>query len=272
VQSEIGNSFNNVKKFLKEGKKVLFSGTPCQIAGLKEFLEEDYDKLLTVDLICHGIPSPGVFEEYKQYLEEKYRKKIIDINFRDKNRRGWITPYVIIKFEDGQVIRELHIDNPFIVGFYKGYFVRPVCYSCPFAKTPRVSDITIVDFCGIEEIDPTFYNKKGNSLILANTKKGWDIVNISNDYLTLKEEKIEKAKKFNPRLYQSKEITSERECFMNDAQEMKFKNLKEKYLRPRRLIKKFFSLFFSRRTKNRIKKFLIYRKLFTDNFEDENKD
>ncbi|MHA1410885.1 MAG: 4Fe-4S binding protein, partial [Candidatus Odinarchaeia archaeon] len=111
VQSEVGSSFDSARKFLKEGKRVLFSGTPCQIAGLKGFLRKDYESLLTVDVVCHGVPSPSIFEKYKQYLTRKYKKDIVGINFRDKSKRRWIKPYGTVKFEDGQILRTVHADN-----------------------------------------------------------------------------------------------------------------------------------------------------------------
>lgn len=256
VQSEVGNAFQAAGKFLEEGKKVLFSGTPCQIAGLKEFIGGGHKNLLTVDIVCYGVPSPVIFEKYKQHLINKYKEKIIDINFREKNKRGWVTPYVVIKFEDGRIIRDLNVDNPFIISFYKGYSVRPACCSCPFAKVPRVSDITLGDFWGIEEIDPKFYNKKGNSLVLVNTEKGEKAFSISSHYLFLKKEKIEEAKKFNPRLYRSKENNPERNRFRSDSQIMKFEDLQKKYLKPRSLAKKILSLILTKKTRNKIKKFL----------------
>jgi len=255
VQSDIGSSFKDVKNFLKEGKKILFSGTPCQVAGLKEFLGEDHKNLLSIDFICHGVSSPGIFEKYKQYLMQKYKKNIFNLNFRDKGK-GWAKPYTIVKFEDNKTLKNVYADNPFVVGFYKSYFIRPICHYCPFVKMPRVSDITLGDFWGIQKIDPAFYNKNGNSFVLINTQKGRDVFDNSKKYLSAVEENFEKAKKFNPNLYHPSDINPRRSQFMEDVQKISFENLRKKYLRPRSLLRKGISLVLNQSIRGKIKEFL----------------
>lgn len=258
VQSDTGSSFIEVKKYLNEGKKVLFSGTPCQVAGLKAFLVKDYENLLCMDFVCHGVPSPKIFEMYKNYLSEIYKSPVAKLNFRDKNKRGWITPYMVIEFENGRILKNVHSDNTFIIGFYKGLYNRPVCHACPFTKTPRVADVTMADFWGIEEINPEFYNKnkKGTSLVLVNTIKGNYYFDQSKTYIETSQECLENAKRFNSQLYRPSKTSSSRVQFMDDVQKMEFKHIKNAYLRPRPLVKRIISLLLNKNTKRKIKKIL----------------
>jgi len=211
VQSNIGDTYAAAEKFLKAGKEVLFSGTPCQIAGLKAFLQKDYDNLLTVDLVCHGVPSPLV---WKRYLDEFIgeivppptpKNNIVNIAFRDKVN-GWNTlTFVIylimetkditnIKFCDkryGWNKRTLVLEssmpdaktkkvsfietadkNPYMKGFLQNLYLRPSCYECPCRSFKSGSDITIADYWGIQNYYPEFDDNKGVSLVMVNSEKG----------------------------------------------------------------------------------------------------
>lgn len=257
VQSDIGYSFNKVKSFLKEGKNVLFTGNPCQVAGLKSFLKKDYENLLCVDFVCHGVPSPKVFEQYKNYLEQKYKSKVTSINFRDKNKKNWKLPYMTIYFENGTKVNDVHSDNIFILGFYNSYYIRPVCHNCPFTKTPRVSDITIADFWGIEEISPQFANDKGTSLILINTNKGREVFKNMKQYLTYESADLKQAIRFNPQLCRPSQNNQMRKSFMRDfSNGMNFNDIKRKYLKRRPFVKRLISSTVNRKTKNMIKRIL----------------
>lgn len=256
VQSDIQDSYLKIREFLKEGKKVLFSGTPCQVAGLKSFLQIDYDNLFCVDIVCHGVPSPKVFELYKKYLEEKNNSKLIEINFRDKSKRDWHMPFVTHKYSNGKSKKEVHSDDDFIIGFYKDYYVRPICHKCPFTKVKRVSDITIADLWGVEQINSKLNNSRGTSLILLNTKKAINIkANLSN-YLELEVIDIEKAIEFNPQLKHPTQPNQNRDKFMNDLNnEYNFNELRKKYLKKRPLLKRIISRTIDKKTKYKIKRF-----------------
>lgn len=206
VQSRVGNTFLQAETFLKQGREVLFSGTPCQIAGLKCFLRKDYSNLLTVDFICHGVPSPGVF---RQYLEEekikvarKGRKNTVSfsskstsvsernmlkcneveiehISFRDKIA-GWKKfSFVLVLTKAtaaGEKIqfrsrKSLRI-NPFLRGFLKDLYLRPSCHECPTKQMKSGSDITLADFWGITQLMPKLDDDKGFSVFTINTDKG----------------------------------------------------------------------------------------------------
>lgn len=176
VQSNIGHTYSQTERLLKKGTCVLFSGTPCQIAGLKRFLRKDYDNLLTVDFICHGVPSPGV---WRWYLSCHNATFIKDIKFRDKSE-GWRNFRFVLEhtktFADGKsnniVLSSLKDENGFMKAFLNNISLRPSCYVCPCKSGKSNSDITIADFWGIENFDLNLDDDKGTSLVLANSIKG----------------------------------------------------------------------------------------------------
>lgn len=172
VAADVKDVKPRVKKLLDEGIPVLFTGNPCQIAGLKNYLRKDYDNLYTVEIICHGTPSPKVFRLYIEYLEELYKSKVIDFEFRNK-LRGWSTPYICVKFESGEVLLEQASRNNFNRAFLSNNIQRPVCYNCEFASLKLgVGDITIGDYWGIEKEHPEMFDQKGVSMIKINNDHG----------------------------------------------------------------------------------------------------
>lgn len=182
-----------VKKFLEEGVTVLYTGNPCQIAGLKNYLRKDYDNLYTVEIICHGTPSPKVFKLYIEYLESLYKSKVVDFEFRNK-LRGWSTPYVCVKFESGEVLLEQANKNNFNRAFLSNNLQRPSCYTCEFAELKLgVGDITIGDYWGIEKQHPEMFDQKGVSVIKINNEKGLKFFEEFKDQFNLVESTYEKA-------------------------------------------------------------------------------
>lgn len=192
VQSRIGDCFKKTKQFLDAGREVLFSGTPCQIAGLKLFLRKDYANLLAVDIICHGVPSPMVWQKYLKEIKARKGEKntvltypisddmpvITGISFRDKVL-GWkkfsfaLTLSEATASEKNSVLRSTVFEkDPFMRAFLCDLILRPSCYCCPDKGGKSGSDITIADFWGIEEVLPEFDDDKGTTLAILNTKKG----------------------------------------------------------------------------------------------------
>ena len=164
VQSRIGCTFSQAEQFLKQGRKVLFSGTPCQIAGLKLFLRKEYENLLSVDFICHGVPSPRVWNDYKAYVEQKYHGKIEKIDFRNKERFGWSDHWETVTINGKE-----HDSQVYMKMFYEHTFLREACYVCPYKNLQRIS---IADAWGVETANPEFDDNRGVSLVLINTQKG----------------------------------------------------------------------------------------------------
>lgn len=198
VQSRIGESYIKVEQFLKDGRRVLFSGSPCQVAGLKKFLRKDYDNLVTVDFVCHGVPSPMI---WRDYLNDIIRPKGVDgknmvsqlslndmpvitgISFRDK-RNGWkkfgFSVRVRSAFEadknlvsqsvevdDKTLLYEPHKENLYMKGFLKNLYLRPSCYACPVKAGKSGSDYTLADFWGARDFVGDFEDDRGLSAVLV---------------------------------------------------------------------------------------------------------
>lgn len=174
VQSCLGNTYVQARKCLTDGRWVLFSGTACQIAGLKKYLGKEYDRLLTVDVLCHGVPSPKIWELYLQAQEAKHHSSITSIQFRDK-RSGWKLYSVTIQFENGQEYSVPFTKDPFMNMFLGNIDLRPSCHDCRFKGIPRVSDITIGDCWGVDSQLPEMDDDRGTSVILVHTKKGREV-------------------------------------------------------------------------------------------------
>jgi len=170
VQSKIGNTYEKVRKFLHMNQKVLFTGTPCQIAGLKHFLVNEDDNLTTVDLICHGVPSRAVWRNYIKKIIKG--RNVTNINFRDKSK-GWLNFSLKIDFKNGD---QLQNEDLFMKGYLKNIYLRPSCYECAFKGLERDADITLADFWGVQEILPQMFDDRGTSLVLIHTERGNDLL------------------------------------------------------------------------------------------------
>ena len=177
VQSDMQGIYHNVRQDLNEGRKVMFTGTPCQIAGLHTFLGgKQYNNLLTMDILCHSVPSPKVFRLYLSQKEKIAGKILQKVTFRDKRKCGdrWSSQYVTFSFSDGTV--ESSDNDLFMKGFIQGLYSRPSCYDCKFASSYRQSDITVGDYWGAKTFHPNYVDGKGLSLLMCNTKLGLEIV------------------------------------------------------------------------------------------------
>lgn len=180
VQSTIGNTYREAKEFLTQGRKVLFSGTPCQIAGLKKYLRADYDNLLAVEVVCHGTPSPKVWNDYLKFrCSDKCGNdipKISDISFRDKTNGwkqfGFKLSYSWTNLEKTNVELAPFKEDIYMKGFLRNIYLRPSCYSCPARKGKSKADISLGDYWGIEKFHPQFDDDKGCGLVLINTSVG----------------------------------------------------------------------------------------------------
>ena len=193
VQSVIGVSYRKVEEFLVQGRLVLFSGTPCQIDGLKRYLLKPYSHLFTVEVACHGVPSPAV---WRQYLKMRSSEASCNrISFRDKST-GWSN--YSIKIES--YIRP-HDEDDYMLCFLKDYSLRPSCFSCSSKDGKSGADITMADFWGVQEVAPNLQDEKGVSLIIVNTLKGQSLV----DQIALNKQEVKPdiARAYNPALYSS---------------------------------------------------------------------
>ena len=176
VQSDTVDTYNQVKKDLNVGKKVFYTGTPCQIAGLKLYLRKDYENLLTADLVCHGTPSPKILEDTISHIEDNLKAKFKSYSFRDKRVGGWSCASSSSSYKKGA--KQIYLKyskemEAYFNAFISGHMMRMSCYHCPFARLERTGDITIADYWGVKKLHPEFPNiGKGMSLFVSNTEKG----------------------------------------------------------------------------------------------------
>lgn len=192
VRSDLKDSYIKVKEFLTQDRYVLFTGTACQISGLKRFLEKDYEKLILCDILCHANPSPKVFKLYIKNIENIKHKKVKNILFRSKEN-GWRNQTPIIEYEDGSKCEE----KSYYKAFVNELINRPSCYNCKFASKRRITDFTIGDFWGIENIAPEINTENGVSLISVNTSKGNRIFDEVKTQMMIKEVNYDLVCSFN---------------------------------------------------------------------------
>ncbi|MGL4672847.1 Coenzyme F420 hydrogenase/dehydrogenase, beta subunit C-terminal domain [Cetobacterium sp.] len=222
LQSKVETSYLEVKKHLNAGKRVLFVGTPCQIAALNTIV--NHENLVTVDLICHGIPS---YSAYEKYIRENFNLNIknVTVDFRNKDT-GWENYNLTFKNKDQIIIKNNHRKDLWFRGFLTDTYLNKPCYNCEFRTLPRFSDITLGDFWGVPvEVK----NSAGTSVVTINSKKGKELfVKISSN-LEVKDVKWETALKGNPCLYNYKMDSSRREGFYKDFSDLSFEDLQKKH-------------------------------------------
>lgn len=213
VQSKIGSTYEEAQAFLRQGRLVLFTGTPCQISGLKAYLGREYEDLLCVDIICHGVPSPLVWIKYVEFQRDS-RKKIRQIDFRSKHE-GWKMFSMHFYFDDNSEYRQNVMKDLYMKGFLENLYLRPSCYSCKFKTINRQSDITIADFWGINNILPEMDDDKGTSLVILHSQKGKEIFAKTKQGIVYKGVDFEQAIQCNSAMIQSVEENIKRQCFFN---------------------------------------------------------
>lgn len=228
VQSEIGDTYRKAKEQLETGRLVLFSGTPCQIAGLKNYLRKDYDNLLLVDIICHGTPSPALWSRYLTAVETQMGGKASYVSFRHKEH-GWRKFGMELPFETGKrYFKELG-EDPFLKMFLKNYCLRESCYNCQVKKDGSVADITIGDFWGVEHVAPEIDNSMGVSLAFVHTEKGKQCFESAAKHMKTVKTNYDSAIAHNSAMIQSVARPKERDRFFSDMDCMDWDKLVKKY-------------------------------------------
>lgn len=231
VQSQIGDTYKQAKKFLEEGRIVLFSGTQCQIKGLNLFLNKKYENLLAVDIICHGVPSPMVFEKYKEILKNKYNSNINNISFRDK-RIGWRKFSFTATFDNNEFYTKDLKEDPYLKGFLKNLYLRPSCYECKSKNFSNGADISLADYWGVYDKHPDFFDDKGSSLLLINSKKGKAMLEEISNKIKYKETDLDFAISRNKCIIQPTFKTDKREKFFEKIDKKEMISVIEKLTRP----------------------------------------
>lgn len=228
VQSEIGASYKNAKAFLDDNRPVLFTGTPCQIGGLKSFLGKEYDNLYCQDIICHGVPSPKVWQKYVAYREKCAGAPVQRIAFRRKYE-GWKRCSVSFAFANNTEYRQTLDKDLMMIAFLRNVCLRPSCYDCSFKTLNRQSDITLADFWGIQNIMPEMDDDKGTSLVILNSEKGRELFNAVKSQTVYKKTDLNEAVKYNSAMISSVENNAKRQPFFSDLDYLTFEQLVKKY-------------------------------------------
>jgi coenzyme F420-reducing hydrogenase beta subunit len=214
VQSDMKDNFQQVKQFLKEGKTVLFSGTPCQVSGLKHFLQKDYKNLITCDFICTGVPSPKIYRAICKYYENKYHSKLINIQFRNK-KNGWNNFGLVLEFANNQKKYISRYDCSYFTAHFSHFTLRLSCYDCKFKELNSGSDIKLGDFWNIKSLYPDFYNFNGVSIVIIGSEKGQRLFNSVKNRFKLQVTNYQEVIKVNRAIVEVSKEPSIRKTFFD---------------------------------------------------------
>lgn len=221
--SDNANTYSVIKEELKKGRYVYFTGTGCQVAGLKAFLIKDYDNLITSDIICHGTPSPKMFKAFLDYFETKKNLKVVSYNFRDKKVSGWsCSSSCMAKSKVTGAVKYIpyhKILEGYFKAFISGSINRESCYSCRFTTEKRAGDITLADYWGIENYHPEIESLDGVSFILVNSEKGRTLLSNLKDSLSITPSNIEWAAVINTNLRERTKRPERRNFVYNQLRE-----------------------------------------------------
>lgn len=233
AQSDLGDCFSQVKACLTHGQHVLFSGTPCQIAGLQKYLGKSWETLLLVDVVCHGVPSPAVWEHYIHYrsLQDADGARPTAINLRSKES-GWPGYSVQFDYKDYSCYFVKHFCDPYLRAFVGNLCLRPCCYACQFKGISRISDFTLADYWGIERQFPELHDGNGTSLVLVHSIKAKRIWEELRPQFRRQEVNPERAIAENPSAVKSSVLPENREAFMSRFAYEDFSQLVDKLIPP----------------------------------------
>ena len=236
MQSIIGNTYKEIKELLDKDIYVLFTGTPCQVEGLKSYLKKEYKKLYTQDIICHGVPSPKVWRKYIEFQKIQNGNIIKKIQFRNKDK-GWTDFNSKIEF-DNSLYCKSHKDDLFMKTFLNNLCLRESCYNCSFKKKNRVSDITLADYWGINKFHPDMNDDKGTSLVIVNSTKGKELFELIKNNIKCKQTNLDYAIKYNPAMIKSVNKSPKEDLFYKDIDNLSFDKLVKKYVPRKSILKK----------------------------------
>lgn len=215
VQSDLGDCFEQIEKYLDNNRLVLFVGCPCQTAALRTYLKKDYsNQLYLVDFICHGMLSQSLFDDYIKYLEKKYKSRVVSFSFRDKTD-GWIESGPKIKFSNGKIKRWPLYEDTYMQGYFSAVCVKNSCYTCKYKNFHSGSDITFADYWGCEILDPEFYDFYGVSAVVINNENGNLLFNNISNNIEYKAVDLENIVKYNSGLIKPFEEGKDRSLFID---------------------------------------------------------
>ena len=241
------NIYPLVQSDLDNAKSVLFTGTPCQVAGLKRFLAKPYDNLLCADIICHGTPSRKMYREYLQWFGQQKSGKVVEYDFRSKKRNDWSLTYrATIQRKNGrsrcyEAIASL---DPYYYAFLQGSTYRESCYTCPYGCIERAGDITLGDFWGIEQVMPQMHNPNGTSAVIVNSQAGAAAFERIKHTLTYREVDVERIRQHNGNLRHATRRPDIRDVIYRDMNDHGFAYIAKQYMaHPKRYVEVIRNLF-----------------------------
>lgn len=235
LQSDTGTTYQMVEQDLKQGKTVLYSGTPCQIDGLKNFLGKDYENLYTVDIVCHGVGSQAYFDKYMDYARERYGK-IKALRFRSKEYAGWSCGGVVVVVDSSDCLKKIpyrDFDNYYYSYFLSGDIYRKSCYSCKYANTNRVGDFTLGDYWGVEALNLPLQTENGCSLLLVNNRHAMQLLD-EIESLDRVETTVEQAAHCNKQLNAPSKLMDSRQNRIGEYESMSGQQIQKEYLKNHR--------------------------------------
>jgi len=256
VQSDLGNIYKQVENYLKQGRYVLFTGTPCQVEGILKYLKKDYDNLFTQDIICHGVPSPKVWSKYLKFRKNNDKDIPLNISFRDKVS-GWKNFGMTFNYKQDKKYSVTAKKDPYFRVFLHDYILRESCYNCSFKKTYRNSDITLADFWGIENVNPQMFDDNGVSALIINSKKGQELFDKIKQGLVYEKTDVESIIKYNPAFNKSAIKSIKREKVLEKINERNFSKISNKYT-ENTLIHKMLKL--SKKVMSKARRMIIHEK------------
>lgn len=228
VQSEIGDVYSKIRQILRTGQKVLFSGTPCQVAGLKGYLVKPFSNLLTVDVVCHGVPSPKVYQKHLAELSKEAGEPVTQVRFRDK-AKGWKRGETLFLTEH-QRFGASKRKETYMRLFLNNVSIRPSCGECAFNNKRSLADMTIADYWGVDKQFPEFDDDKGVTLVLVNTKAGADLLAQVKEQAVLLPTDFAKGAEYNLAVSKSLPLHPQREFFFKNLDKYTLKEMVEKCL------------------------------------------
>lgn len=235
LQSDTGTTYQMVEQDLKQGKFVLYSGTPCQIDGLKNFFGKDYETLYTVDIVCHGVGSQAYFDKYMDFARERYGK-IKALRFRSKEYAGWSCGGVVVVVDSSDCLKKIpyrDFDNYYYSYFLSGDIYRKSCYSCKYANTNRVGDFTLGDYWGVEALNLPLQTENGCSLLLVNNQHAMQLLD-EIESLDRVETTVEQAAHCNKQLNAPSKLMDSRQNRIGEYESMSGQQIQKEYLKNHR--------------------------------------
>ena len=235
LQSDTGTTYQMVEQDLKQGKTVLYSGTPCQIDGLKNFLGKDYENLYTADIVCHGVGSQAYFDKYMDYARERYGK-IKALRFRSKEYAGWSCGGGVVVVDSSDCLKKIpyrDFDNYYYSYFLSGDIYRKSCYSCKYANTNRVGDFTLGDYWGVEALNLPLQTENGCSLLLVNNRHAMQLLD-EIESLDRVETTVEQAAHCNKQLNAPSKLMDSRQNRIGEYESMSGQQIQKEYLKNHR--------------------------------------